>query len=306
MSSLIYWRRGCRDSLVRAIRAEASPFPRYEPGRGLGENWPLPPLNEANAPLHVPKEALSALVGVYEEYVDRYLDTHDFEVPPRRWLHDNVPADEGVLEYVFPLLEGAAAPYAAEVLLVRLLWLIQQCPGLVPFTSPTEILVTTTVGRIGVSGGRALYRFKPDGVPLVHGPLISRSLELGHIRVFTRAMCNLYEILSDERRRDLTLLATRLRNKALLRLLYDDGLVTGSYLSKMRSLDDKILSIEQALLRSKTPADTLQAALVPEYLDPKEFRTLFDIPWKREARAAVSAGHLIRKMPRLRKILETA
>lgn len=304
--SRISWRRGCRDSLVSAIRAEASPLPRYEPGRGLGENWPLPQLNTETAPLHVPASTLPALVSVYEEYVDRYLDTHDYDTPPRRWLHDNVPADAGVLEFVFPLLEGPAAPYAAEILLVRLIWLIQQCPGLVPFTSPTESLVTTTVGRIGIANGRILYRFKPEGVPLVHGTLISLGLEAGHIRVFNKAMSNLYARLGAEGRRALVMLATRTRTKALLRLLYDDGLVTGAYLGKMRSIDDKVLSVEMAVLRSKTPAETLCLILVPEYLTASEFRTLFDIPWKRQARDAIKGTHLIRKMPLVRKILESA
>lgn len=306
MASLIKWRKGCREAQLGVIRSSAHPLPEYKPGRGLGVNWPLPELNATTAPLFVAHTALPALVGAYEEYVDRYFVSLDYDVPPRRWLHDNVPADPGVLECVFPLLDGSAAYVAKEVLLIRLVWLIQQCPGLVPFTSPTEIVVATTVGRIGVSNGEVLYRFSHMPVKLSQHVVIPLALSVGYIRVFSNAMNTLYDKLDTAGKEALTLLAVRVRTKSLLRCLYDDGLVTGSHLSYMRSFDDKILSIELALQRSTTPADTLMSMLVPEYLSRKEFIRLFEVPWKKEQRNKYSSDYLIRKMPLVRKILAAA
>lgn len=305
--SLILWRRGCRDALLSTVKAEAEHLPPYQPGRSDGENWPLPPLSEETAPLFLAEAALPMLISVYEEYIDRYLVAKDFDCPPRRWLHDNVQAGPGVLEFVFPLLEGPLAEHAVEVLLVRLVWLIQRCPGLVPYTSATEAVVTTSVGIIGVRDGTVLYRFIPQGVPLSHKALISRHLALGHIRVFTSALNRLYAKLSEEGRRALTLLAVRSgSNKKLLRQLYDDGLVTGSYLSSFHSVNDRLMSIEQAVQRSAYPAETLQQILVPEYLAPEEYRTLFRIPWARHRRERVTSQYLISKMPLVRQVLNQA
>jgi len=305
--SLIKWRKGSREGLVNAIRAEADPLPTYQPGRGLGQNWPLPPLNPENVPLYVSPDALSALVSVYEEYVDRYIVTHDYGVPPRRWLHDHVLADPGVLEYVFPLLEGDQAVFATDAFLVRLVWLIQQYPGLSPLVMPAEITVNTTVGRIGIKDGRVLSRFVPtDGYQLLNPIRIDRALGCGHVRVFNNAMNNLYRRLSGEGRITLTLLGSRIATKTLLRLLYSDGLVTGSALSGMRSLDDKVLSVELALQRSSKPTDTLQDILVPDMLTMKEYRILFGIPWKQADREKITSEHLMRKMPLVRRILEAA
>ena len=92
-------------------------------------------------------------------------------------------------------------------------------------------------------------------------------------------------------------------NKKLLRLLYDDGLVTGSYLSSFHSINDRVMSIELAILRSPCPADTLQQMLVPEYLSPEEFRTLFRIPWSRKRRALITSNYLISKMPLVKQVL---
>lgn len=303
MPSLIKWRRGCREVHLSAVRAALNPLPPYHPGRGRGVNWPLPPLSAENAPLFVAREALPALISVYEEFVDRYFVSHDYSVTPRRWLHDNTPADPGVLEVIFPLLRGSAAASAKEVLLIRLVWLIQQCPGLVPYTSAEEILVTTTVGPIGVSNGTILYRFQPEPVRMAHPVVIPLALAAGHIRVFDRTMNELYRRLDDAGRLALTLLASRVRTRALMSCLYDDGLVTGSHLSHKRTLDDKILSIEGALLRSDCPADALMKILVPEYLAPKEFLRLFGVPWKMSERCKFSANYLISKMPLVRQIL---
>lgn len=300
---LIKWRKGCRESLLGVIRSALDKLPQYKPGRGQGANWPLPSLSTTNTPLFVSPQALPALVSIYEEYVDRYFVSHDYIAPPRRWLHDNVPADPGVLEYVFPLLTGSASASAREVLLIRLVWLIQQCPGLVEFRSSNEIVVTTTVGTIGVTGDRVLYRFSPEPVRLLNPVSVTLALAAGHIRVFDRTMNELYQRLDAPGRIALTLLASRIRTKALMRCLYDDGLVTGSHLSYMRNLDDKILSIELALRRSECPADTLMNVLVPEYLTRKEYLSLFGIPWKRELRNKFTADYLIRKMPLVRQIL---
>lgn len=303
MSQPIRWRVGCHEPLISAVREGANPPPPYVAGRGLGENWPLPALNTTNAPLRMAPEALPALVSAYEEYIDRYLVEHDYDVPPRRWLHDNIPAEPGVLEFVFPLLKGSASAFVAEVLLIRLVWLIQQCPGLVPYTSPSEIIVTTTVGQVGIRGGSILYRFQPGGVKLINPVVVACALSEGHIRVFSNAMNRLYKALDGAGKSALTLLAMRLRTKTLLRRFYDDGLVTGGMLSSARSMDDKILNIELALQRSTAPADTLMKMLVPEHLTMKEFRTLFRVPWAKHERSKVTSDYLIRKMPLVRKIL---
>lgn len=304
--SLIKWRRGGIAPLVGSLKASAVRLPPFVPGRGSGSNWPLPPLNDANAPVFISDNALPALVGVYEEYVDRYIENHDFDRPARRWLHENVPAEGGVLEYVFPILYGSASAFAAEVQLIRLVWLIQRCPGLTPFTSSTEMLVNTTVGKIGIEGDRALYRFNPEGVPLRHGVLISSALSVGHVRVFSKGLNKMYKALDDEGKTTLTLLSTRVRAKPLLRMFYDDGRVTGGFLSSMHRINDKMFSIESALLRSENPAETLRSMLVPEYLSPQEFRTLLKVPWKKEHRARIDAEYLLRKMPLVQKLLEDA
>lgn len=302
--SLILWRRGCRDALLAVVKSEAEHLPPYQPGRSGGENWPLPPLNEETAPLFLAEASLPMLISVYEEYIDRYMVTRDYDCPPRRWLHDNVAADSGVLEFVFPLMEGPLAEHAVEILLVRLIWLIQRFPGLVPYTSSTEAVVTTTVGLIGIRNGTVLYRFRPEGVPMQQRPVISRCLAQGHIRIFTAAMNRMYDELSAEGKHALTLLAVRSgSNKKLLRQLYDDGLVTGSYLSSFHSVNDRIMSIELALQRSKNPADTLQQVLVPDHLSPEEYRTLFKIPWAKKRRERVTSNDLIRKMPLVRQVL---
>lgn len=305
MSSLIKWRRGQKNTLASQIQKTGA-LPAFAPGRGRGESWPLPPLNAANAPLFMAEAAMPALVEVYEEYVDRYLVALDYDCPPRHWLHQRVPADSGVLDCVFPLLTGTADRYATEVLLIRLVWLIQQCPGLVPMTTSTEILVSTSVGTIGIEGGRALTRFVPGGVPLTAGVLIAPSLACGHLRVFNRALNALYQSLSGGDRDALVRLYLRTKPKELLRMLYDDGLVTGGYLSAQRRIDDKILSIEAALMRSKAPADTLQAILVPEYLSIKEYRQVFGIPWKKKDRDKITSDRMLRKMPLVRSYLESA
>lgn len=305
MPSLIKWRQGGQASRLSVVRA-AGPLPAYTAGRGRGRAWPLPPLNSANAAVYMAESALPALLAAYEEYVDRYLVSHDYDRPPRRWLHENVPADEGVLDYVFPLLTGSSEVFATEVFLIRLVWLIQQYPGLEPLTTPTEIIVNTTLGPIGIRNGRILFRFVPGGVPVPYATLISSSLAVGHLRVFNKALNSLYTHLKSEERLALTMLLVRVRPKSLLKKLYDDGLVTGSHLGFMRSIDDKILSIEAAVLRSPCPADTLETIMVPEYLSKKEYRQVFHIPWSREKRKAITGQYLIRRMPLVRQYLETA
>lgn len=306
--NLIKWRRGCRDTLFEVVHRgmQSLPrFPAYEPGRGRGLNWPLRTLDTESAPMYFGAGSLPALLATYEEYVDRYLVSHDFDVPPRRWLHANVPADEGLLEYVFPLFTGPSAAYAVEILLVRLAWMIQQHPGSVCVDEPDGIVALTPVGKVGISRGVAHYRFREGGVRLLKPVSTSAALSGGHIRVFGRALNKLYEALDDEGKEALTLLVTRLRAKLLLRRLYGDSPVTISYLDKLRSINDKILSIEQLLMRSDCPADALRDVLVPEHLDAKEYRTLFDIPWNLQERCGVPAQRLIHKMPLVRQFLES-
>lgn len=303
MPALIKWRKGSRAGLLKALRLHTMPV--YIPGRGPGLNWDLPAISEETVPLTVSKGALPALVGAYEEYVDRYLITHDYTCQPRRWLHDHVPADAGVLEYVFPILSGSAGTFAAEVQLIRLIWLIQQCPGLEPITTPTEMTVNTTVGKIGIRDGRALFRFNPEGIALGYGVLLSLGLGVGHIRVFSNALNRAYESLDSAGKEALTLTTTRLRTKPLLRSLYDDGTVTAGSLEGMSRVSDKLLSMELALSRSESPAKTLQTMLVPEYMSPQEFRTLFDIPWSHARRASVTSEQLLRKMPLVQRLLES-
>lgn len=300
MTYLIKWRRGSRKPHLKVIRDDPRGLPPYQPGRGLGKHWALPPLSPTTVPVYLAHGAQAALVGIYEEYVDRYIESDDYECPPRHWLHARVPADKGILEYVFPL--GASA----EALLVRLVWLIQQCPGLKPVVYENEIRVNTVVGEIGIKENRVLTRFKPEGVLLTGQVWVSACLALGHIRVFTNGLNAAYAHLGEAGQQALTIVATQVRAKVLLRMLYDDGQVTGSALSGMGRITDRILSVEQALLRSDSPSDTLQSVLVPEHLSVREYRTLFGIPWKRESRSNITSDYLIRKLPLVRSFIESA
>lgn len=303
--NLVKWRKGCRSALLREIEGAVPRLPDYIPGRGLGANWELPPLSTETAPIYVSTLALAALVAAYEEYVDRYLVTHDYSIPARRWLHENIPADAGVLEYLFPIISGNLPVFIAEVYLVRLTWLIQQCPGLGPVTSLTERWVNTTVGGIGFRGGRILYRFNPEGIPLAYPHVTDVAMGIGHMRVFNNALNRIYAALPGGSKPSLALLSTRTRTKVLLRTLYSDGLVTYGYIDRKASTDDKLLSIEQAVLRSKNPAETLQQVLVPDLLSVREYRTLFGIPWGKAQRVGITAEHLIRKMRLVRELLVT-
>lgn len=302
---LITWRRGTRRKLTDGVWDGLQALPAFVPGRGLGADWPLPPLNSENVPLHMSPEALPALLSIYEEYVDRYLVSLDYDMAPRRWLRSKVPAHPGVLEYVFPLLTGAAAIQVVEVMLIRLVWLIQQgCKGITTALEDDEISAVTLIGPIGIwDGNQVLYRFKPGVTIRGH---IGQALSVGHAKVFSNAVKKLYEASSDEGKLALTLLSTRLRAKELLQGFYSDALLTSESLGYKHSIEDKILAIELAIRRNRNPAEVLQTLLVPEYLSAKEFRHTFKIPWKQEDRDKVSGDYLIGLMPAVRGVLEKA
>lgn len=300
----ITWKRGTREPLFRALRHVKEDLPRYAPGRGKGVNWPLPCLSEDTAPVRVPVEARPGLISLYEEYLDLYFVTCDATDKPRKWLHDRVPAEAGVLEHVFPLLPGETEHDKAAILLVRLVWLIQQAGGLPIGLTSEEATVLTPAGRLGVQDGMAYSRFVPEGVPLDFPAKPVTALHKGMVRVFNNAMNAMYAAFGDLDRHALTMLATRTPTRLILQRFYSDTDLTKDSLGRMKASADRIFSIELALSRSEKPADVLQQILVPAYITLPEFRQLFEIPWKKEDRDKIGADHLIRKLPALREILQ--
>lgn len=305
--TLIKWRRGSRAGLLARVKSGMEQLPDFVSGRGLGVDWPLPPLTPENLPISMAPEALPALVAVYEEYVDRYLVTCDYDQSPRTWLRSAIPADPGILEYVFPLLSGAAADCAIEVMLVRLVWLIQQAPGLASaILTPDEITATTSTGTLGIrEGNKVQYRFAEGGLSIYGHLGFDAALRAGHTKVFNNAMKRLNGALDEEGRVALTLLSTRLRTKPLLKALYGDPQMVIEGLGFKQSVEDKVLSIELALMRNERPADVLLRVLVPEHMSARECREMFGIPWKQSDRDKVPGAALVEKMPLLRQILET-